>query len=222
MPRLAAAIILALSLSPARAELPNLSADASGAPGTATRLVVAQRSYLHALKTGEVLPLLAAIRLARSVTLRPATGWELTTEGTPPEVSPPPGPDPASAVALVIAQNLASEDPDLQDLVYDLDAQLPRGLLETAVAATGALAPGQSDSWRIALFGEVAAELALIGDGKSPLALTLTDDSGSRLCTRPASSNPALCRVTPARNGFFILSITNAGPSAVSYRLIGN
>lgn len=222
MPRLAAALALALCLSPARAEVPNLSAQATGAPGTATRLVIAQQSYLHALRSGEVLPLLAAIRLARSVSLRPATGWELTKDGTAPEVSPPLGPDPASAAALVIAQNLASDDPDLQDLVYDLDAQLPRGLPETAVTSTGALGPGQTDSWRIPLYGEVAAELAVIGDGRSPLGLTLTDEGGSQLCARPASSAPALCRLSPARNGFFTLRITNTGPSAASYRLIGN
>ena len=225
MPRLAAAVILALSLTPARAEAPNLSVAPDGSPGTASRLVVAQRAYLHALERGDVLTLVAAIRLARSVTLRPATAWEKAPavaglSGDAPALSTIP--DPASAAALTIAQNLAEDDPDLQDLVYDLDAQLPRGRTETAVAADGFVAPGQTDDWRIVLFGEVQAELALIGDGANPLALTLTDAGGNALCTSPASLDPALCRLTPARNGFFILSVRNDGPAPTRYRLLGN
>lgn len=236
MPRLAAALILVLvcpgvCLAQTRAEDANLSANPTGSPGTASRLVIAQRAYLHALKTGEVLPLIAAIRLARSITLRPATSWELTpgptdkpTDAPADAAEGPPQalPDPASAAALAIAQNLAGEDPDLQDLVYDLDAQLPRGRPETAVTATGRLAPGQTDSWRIALFGEVSAELALIGDGRAALGLTLSDEGGTTLCAVPASPDPALCRLTPARNGFFTLAIRNAGPGPADYRLFGN
>lgn len=230
MPRLAAALIAALtlahSLSPAWAEAPNLSGNPGGAAGTATRLVIAQRTYLHALKTGDALALIAAIRLARSVTLRPATAWEKTSDARPVETEGAPLlsaiPDPASADALTIAQNLAEEDTDLQDLVYDLDAQLPRGRTETAVTAGGVLATGQTDDWRIVLFGEVPAELALISDGTSPLALTLTDAGGNALCTVPASPDPALCRLTPARNGFFTLTIRNEGQAPASYRLIGN
>jgi hypothetical protein len=216
---------VALTFSPARAEEPNLSASPANTFGTAARLAVAQRAYLHALENGEVLALIAAIRLARSVTLRPATAWEKTPSGqTTPEVATlqPTLPNPASDAALAIARNLAADDPDLEDLVYDLDAQLPRTRLETAVTAIGRLAPDQTDTWRIALFGEALAELALIGDGKSPLSLTLTDEGGNILCASPPSSRPALCRLTPARNGFFTLGVRNAGATAADYRLFGN
>ena len=219
------ALILATGLGPALAEEPNLSANPTGSPGTAQRLVLAQRSWQHALTTGEVLPMLVAIRLARSITLRPAPGWERTTAGDAAPDAPTgrdAAPDPASEAALAIARNLAGDDPDLQDLVYDLDAQLPRGRLETATEAKASLAPGQTDSWRLALFGEVGAELALIGDGDSPLSLTLTDEAGNVLCASPPSLNPALCRLTPARNGFFTATIQNPGGTVNSYRLIGN
>ena len=216
------ALVLALGLTPAWADEANLSANSSGSAGTATRLVIAQRAYLHALEQGEVFTLVAAIRLARSVTLRPATAWQKTAADTEADDAPVRTPDPASPAALTIAQNLAGEDPDLQDLVYDLDAQIPRSRLETAVTTTGTLAPGQTDSWRIVLFGEVPAELALIGDGKSPLGLTMTDEGGSTVCTAPASRGPVLCRLTPARNGFFNLAILNPGEVPASYRLIGN
>ena len=219
------ALILALFAVPARAETPNLSAAPEGAPGSAAQLVWAQRAYATALATGEVLPLLTAIHLARAVTLRPASGWEKTTTGKAAADAPPGVPaalDPAGGAALTIARNLAGEDPDLQDLVFDLDAQVPRGRTRTAIEGRSDLAPGQTDDWRLPLFGEVAAEIALIGDGDAPLQMTVRDDAGATVCAHPASPDPALCRLTPARNGFFVVSVTNLGGAVNSYRLIGN
>lgn len=221
------ALLLALGLAPgpALAEGPNLSASPQrDAAGAAHRLVLAQAAWEKGLATGDTLVLLSAVRLARSVVLRPATGWELTA-ADPVEGAPegrPAAADPGSDAALAILRNLAGDDPDLQDLIFDLDAQLPRGRTETAIVASGRLGPGQTDSWRLVLAGEVAAELALIGDGDGPLSLTLTDDGGSVLCAAAPSTTPLLCKITPARNGFFTLAIRNDGPAVNSYRLIGN
>lgn len=216
-------LCLALLAAPALAQEPNLSADPHGTAGSAAQLVLAQRAYDHALRAGEVLPLLSAIRLARGVTLRPATGWEKTAPDAAPETPTAPARhDPASIAALDIARNLAGEDPDLQDLVYDLDAQLDRGRTQTAVEARSDLAPGQTDQWTLPLFGEVASELALIGDGGAALALMVVDEAGTLVCAHPASREPALCRLIPARNGFFVVSVHNPGATAASYRLIGN
>lgn len=219
---LAAVAVLA---QPALAEDPNLSARPQGGSGSAAQLYLAELAYAAALRQGEVLPLLAAIRLAREVTLRPATGWEKVPSGEDPadaSVVPDIVPDPASEAALIIARNLAGEDPDLQDLVFDLDAQTPGGRTQTAVEARSELGPGQTDTWRLPLFGEVAAEIALIDDGGGPLAVALADDAGAVVCAHPASAGPALCRLTPARNGFFTLTVQNAGETVVRYRLIGN
>lgn len=219
------ALPLALSALPAFAETPNVSDRPEGSAGSASQLVLAQRAYDLAMAEGEVLPLLAAIRLARGVTLRPANGWEKATTGEAATDAPQgraASPDPASAAVLEIARNLAGEDPDLQDLVYDLDAQLPRGWTETAVVATAELAPGQSDAWTLPLFGEVAAEIALIGDGDGPLVFALRDENGIAVCAHPASSQPMLCRLTPVRNGFFTITVSNPGGTVNSYRLIGN
>ena len=123
---------------------------------------------------------------------------------------------------MTIARNLAGEDPDLQDLVYALDAQLPDADQDTAVVATSDLGPGQTDTWTLPLFGEVAAEVGLVGDGNGPLALTVADETGAVLCARPAGTGPALCSLTPARNGFFAVTVANAGTMVNSYRLLGN
>ncbi|MFN7001778.1 MAG: hypothetical protein ACK4ST_17400, partial [Elioraea tepidiphila] len=165
------------------------------------------------------------IRLARGVTLRPATGWErVATTEIPPDApqGAPAAPDPGGEAALTIVRNLAGEDPDLRDLVYDLDAQLPRAAPHTAVEVRADLAPGQTDSWRLPLFGEVAAEIALIGDGDGALSLTIADEDGATVCVYPPSHEPLLCRLTPARNGFFTVTIRNAGDTVNSYRLVGN
>lgn len=203
----------------------NVSANPTGPAGAATRLVLADTLWRQGLTDGETLYLLLAIRLARSVTLQPATGWDRTTSGDPAKDAPigrAAAPDPASEDALAILRNLAEEDPALQDIVYDLDAQVPRNPAATAVFATADLAPGQTDTWRIVLFGEVPAELALIGDGDSPLGLTLQDETGTKICAIPLSTGPALCRLTPAQNGFFTLTVQGSGTVVNTYSLIGN
>jgi hypothetical protein len=217
--------LLAVLALPALAQEPNLSTSPHGEPGSAAQLIQAQETYLSAIASGEIVPLLTAIRLARAVTLREATGWERTAVGGAP-VEPAADqavpPDPAGEMALIIARNLAGDDPDLQDMVWDLDAQLPARRTLTAVEARAKLAPGQTDEWRMPLFGEVPAEIGLIGDGNSPLQLTVRDAGGATVCAHEASLQPFLCRLTPARNGFFSVEIKNEGTAANSYRLIGN
>ncbi|HEY6918972.1 MAG TPA: hypothetical protein VI412_06900 [Tabrizicola sp.] len=222
--RLALLLFTILGLSPVKAEEPNLATDAAD-QGAATQLVLAQRLYSQASASGDPVLLLAAIRLARGITTRPAPGWErLTDPATPPVPAPErqtPA-DPASDAALTVLQGLASDDPDLLDLAYDLGAQLPQGRLPVATVVQAGLTSGTQDSWRVPLSGGVAAEIALIGDGGGPVGLTVTDEAGNVICTRPPATDPCLCRFTPARNGFFTLQVTNAGAGWNSYRLVGN
>ncbi|MFN4194124.1 MAG: hypothetical protein ACK4FR_14425 [Tabrizicola sp.] len=206
------------------ADTVNLLPAGPAPSGPVARLILAQRNYEAAIEHGDALLLVGAIRLARSVTLRPATGWSKTTSGAAVEEQPDgrtAAPDPASPEALGMAQSLAGEDPTLQDLVYDIDAQLPLGRHATATEVRSDLAGGQSDIWRIALPGDVPAELGLIGDGDTSLSLTVTDETGNAVCAVPAQTDPALCRFTPARNGFFSVAVANSGPARNSYRLIG-
>lgn len=218
-------ILLALSPFAGKAEDANLTSNATGAAGTATRLVVAQQIYEQALESGDAILLLAAIRLARGVSLRAPTAWERTSSGES-SADEPKGrmaaEDPASDEAIQIVQGLAGDDPDLQDLVYDLDAQLPQADPDTAVVAVSELGGGQVDTWRMPLSGAVLAEIGVIGDGDSPLALSVADADGNPVCTLPPGLAPALCRITPARNGFFSVTVQNAGAVENSYRLIGN
>ena len=217
------ALILALLAPPVAAQDANLAPVADAVQGAASQLVLAHRVYRAAGKTGDPVLLLSAIRLARGVVQRPALAWERADAEAAEEMSGPVGPpDPASPAALAVLQGLVTDDPDLQDLVYDLDAQVPPVRLPVATVARAAVAAGEQDEWRLPLSGAVAAEIALIGDGAAPLSLSVTDEAGATLCTRTATSDPTLCRFTPARNGFFTVRIGNSGTGASGYLLVGN
>ena len=219
------ALILTLLAMPAFAEEANLSLTPHGTPGPVARLALAQRLYARALADGDTPMLLTAIHLARAVTLRPAAGWALQTTGTalPDQTQGASGPpDPAGDGAIALARSLAGDDPDLQDLVYDLDAQLPRARITSASVARSDLAAGQTDTWQMAFFGESYAEIAVLGDGDSGLDVRLTDATGSLICADPAATDQMFCDFVPARNGFFSLTVINTGSVANSYNLITN
>jgi len=222
--RLALLLCPILNLAPAHAEGPTLATAGTDRLGAAAQLVLAQRVYHQAEATGDPVLLLAAIRLARGVTTRPAPGWQRTGEVVdPPIPDPESGPvNPGSEAALTVLEGLASDDPDLQDLAYDLGALEPQARNPVAMVARGGVAADSQDHWRMPLSGAVAAEIALIGDTGGLLGLTVTDDTGTVICTHPPSLDPALCRFTPARNGFFTVEVTNAGPEGNSYQLVGN
>ena len=219
------ALLLAILATPTLAEDANLSVTPGGTPGPAATLAMAQRLYTRAVVEEDTPMLLTAIHLARSVTLRPAAGWIKDTTGTALPDAPqgnPAAPDPGGAAAIALARSLAGDDPALQDLVYDLDAQLPRGRITGAPLARSDLAPGQSDIWQIAFFGESYAEIAVLGDGDSPLNLVVTDEAGNLICADLSAADQMFCDFVPARNGFFTISVTNPGTVVNSYALVTN
>jgi hypothetical protein len=219
------AVVAVIAPHPTHADPANLVAETSGSPGATGRLVLAQKTYLAAMRQGNAVMLVSAIRLARSVATRDPIGWTRTTAG---EADPkqPTGrtapANPAGPETLAIVQSLAGEDPSLQDLVYELDAQRPHQPRATANQANADLGGGQTDLWRIVLSGQVSAEIGLVGDGDSPLGMTITDETGVVVCARPPNPDPALCRFTPARNGFFQVLVHNPGKAWNSYHLLGN
>lgn len=224
MPRcLALFLCPLLGLAPALAETPNLSPERTATSVAASQLILAHRSYRLAVETGDPVLLLAAIRLARGVNLRPALAWERAVTGEDPPPSGQEGPpDPASPEALAMLQGLAVDDPDLLDLAYDIGAQVPHGRLPVASVARSGLDGRAGEDWRLPLSGAVGVELALIGDGQSALGLTITDDTGALICIRPPTPEPGLCGFTPARNGFFTVHVSNAGAVRSGYLLVGN
>jgi hypothetical protein len=208
----------------AAAEVPNLAEPLTGRPGAVSRLVLASQTMDLAVQSGDPLLVIAAIRLARGVALREPTAWEKSTspEGENRSVAEiNPTLDPGSPDAILMARDLAGDDPDLQDLVYDLDAQLPAPARATAFVAVSVL-PAAEETWRMPINGDFPAEFALIPGTYGTLSLTITDDADNLVCAVTAANGPALCRFTPARNGFFTVRIGNPGSEEVTYRLVGN
>ena len=221
-----ACLLASLLALPSLAEVPaDLAAPQLADPRPVAALVSAHRLHAQALATADTRALLDAIRLARPITIRPASGWTVTTSGTatPDEPQGAAAPvNPAGPEAIAIALAFAGEDPDLQDLVYDLDVQAPARQTATVTAAASTLAAGQTDTWRIAFFGLSPAELGVIGDGDTPLAFTVTDEAGTPVCDMPPETLPAPCAFTPDRNGFFTITVQNTGTLTNSYQLLAN
>lgn len=220
-------LIFAFCLAPVWAEEPNVVAEAEGSHGAAARLVLAERTYRKAIDLDDPVLLLAAIHLARGVVTRPATAWQKTTSG--PDEAPEADAEAQAALvdlagpaAIEVLQGLAVDDPNLQELVSDLDAQVPAGRLPVATIAAASISGGAIDAWTLPLSGAVPAELGLIGDGSTRLDLRITDETGAVLCAMPAVADAALCRFTPARNGFFTVQVSNGGSLWNRYRLVGN
>jgi hypothetical protein len=224
MRRLVLLSFLALS-QPLQAEEVNLSAEPTAGSGAVTRQVLAHQTLQNALTTGDAVLLVAAIRLARSVVLRPPTSWERTTLGEA-AADQPVGrglmPDPGGPEVGDIARSFAAETPDLLDFVFYSEPGRPEANASAASEATADLGGGQTDTWRLPFFGEVPAELALIGDSDTALSLKVTDAAGNALCVHPPGLDPVVCRFTPARNGFFEVEVANTGTVQNSYRLIGS
>jgi hypothetical protein len=229
----------ALLLCFALTALPAQAQDSAQPPGPVRQVYLAQDLYHFGLARSDATVLLTAIRLARSATLRPATGWTRDGAALPPDAVPDPPPpkdtvgvaslaglpqDPASDAALALALMMAEGDPALADLAADIEAELHRGTLGQGQisSATSRLAPGASEDWRIAFNGSLPAEIAIIGDGSGNLDMTVTDEEGTVICREDGPRDRAFCGFVPLVNGFFVVTVTNRGAERNLYRMFSN
>lgn len=231
------AVLAALCLAlPAWAEAPtaNLSTGSTATPdpGPVATLALAWDLYELGLAREDAVILLTAVRLARQTSLRPATGWK--TEVAPADATaaaPPAGlpRDPASEAALELALIMAEGDPEQADLAADVAADLAADLVRgrpgegQLPSVTARIAGSGTDVYQIAFNGELPAEVALIGDGSGDLDLMVSDETGHLVCQDTSPGDRAFCAFTPARNGWFTVSVTNRAESGSNlYRLMTN
>ncbi len=223
-PALLAALLL--TALPAGAEgAPNLAPGTEAAPpGPVRQLVLAQDLFDIGLAREDAILLLTAIRLARGTELRPATGWTQAGAGipAPAEVAAGMPGDPLDPEALPLALMMAEGDASLADVAAAVEAGL-----ETATPGRGhvsqiemLLPAGKSDKWRMAFNGSLPAEIALISQPAA--SLTVSDDTGAVICPATAPASRAYCAFTPARNGFFTVTVTAPADGDSRYRLITN
>jgi hypothetical protein len=213
---------IGMAEEPATTAAVNLLPGKSAAPGAVQRLILAHALRAKAVAGRDALTALAAARLAQGIVLNAAP--DLVPDPAPPQPAPAPQ---ASAIPLPeaifdLARDLAAGDDLLLEMIEREESQGRSAPPETANRALSSLAPGQSETWRIALFGSDPAEIGLIGESALGLTLEVTDDSQHPVCRAPAAFDQALCAFVPARNGFFNATVTNTGAMAGSYWLLTN
>lgn len=198
----------------------NILPAAKAPPGAVQRLVLAHALTAEARARRDALTALAAARLAQGVVVQDSPGLAPSSPPLTPGPKPPPPAQPDAIFAL--ARTLAAGDDLLLELIEREEGQGRSVPPATVNAAPSALAPGQSETWRIALFGQSLAEIGLIGAGASTLNLVVTDDAQHPVCRDIAPADHALCAFVPADNSFFNATVTNVGPQANSYWLLTN
>ena len=223
--RLPLALALCLSAGLAAAQqtaAPNRQPAQIAPPGPVARYVAAARLLPRGFAAEDPLTVLAAVRLARGVTLRPAIGWQATPDPGP---APDPGPglprDPGSADATLVLAMMVEGDEDLELTADELLADPPGRAGGAASQATG-LGPDAAQSWTLPFYGAAPAEIGLIGLSGPGLTLRVTDAAGAEICAEAPADPAALCAFTPAENGWFSIELRNGSAAAAGYLLLTN
>lgn len=209
---------VALAQETAEAPAPNLVPGAGGTRGGPAQMVLAQELFALGMARQDALTVLQAARLAQGITLTRADRLPETTGAAVAGDLPA---APSAADMLRAAEALVGEDELLLGLLEDAQATGGRDMPAAARHTPGALAPAATDAWRIAFFGQSYAEVAVAGDGKAPLSLSVQDAAGNAVCIAPVGPQ-ALCGFVPAENGHFIIRVSNAGTEATGYDLLTN
>lgn len=214
-----AALLVALTPAWAQDEGPNIDPLAEAQPGPVALLMLSHDLHAIGIARGDALTVLAAARLAAGVTLTPVD--RAPGEGTAAEAAP--GPAPVDAVRMLAdARALAGEDELLADLVDEAQAEAAQAARTAVSASRAALDPGKSAAWQVAFFGAVNAEVAVLGDGPANLDLTVTDETGTLICTGSSALPRAYCDVVPRWNGYLTLRVTNHADAPASFTLLTN
>ncbi len=211
-------LILALTLvaAPALAEdNPNLDPAAAAQPGAVALYLQAQGLYALGQAAKDPLMVLTAARLRRGLSLT--------------DTARTPDPAPAGATTLTTmdgetmlaaARSLDSGEnyTDMIEFVARETPPQPKALRATAAD----LAAGGTQTWSLAFFGGTYAELAILGHANGNLDLLVSDDKGNHICLDKGSADTAFCGFTPAENGSFVVTVTNAGTTEDGYVLLTN
>lgn len=130
---------------------------------------------------------------------------------------------PVTAAAMFAkARDLAGDDEGLQGLIADAEAEGARGRIGGAVTWESRLPRGQIDVWEVPFYGNSYAEVAVVGDGDANLDMVITDENGNVICYDVSPSDQVYCDFVPAWDGYFYITVENAGAARNSYYLMTN
>ncbi|NJM84649.1 MAG: hypothetical protein HC844_21440 [Tabrizicola sp.] len=202
----------------------NVNAEATGTPGGASTMGLAQELYATGLASGDALTVLTAAKLAASVEVKEGGEIKKTTTGDEPADDAEGAAEaPVDAtVMLAKAKELAADDEVLTGLIADAEAEGSRGRIGGASQWLSRLPRGRSDVWEIPFYGNSYAEVAIVGDGDANLDVSITDENGNVICYDVSYSDKLYCDFTPAWDGYFYVTVENRGRSRNSYYLMTN
>ncbi|MBK6467892.1 MAG: hypothetical protein IPL38_12635 [Rhodobacter sp.] len=130
---------------------------------------------------------------------------------------------PATAAQMfAMATELAGDDEALKGIISDAEAEGSRGRIGGAVSWLSRLPAGSTDVWEVPFYGNSYAEVAIAGDGDANLDMVITDENGNVICYDVSPSDSVYCDFVPAWDGYFYITVENAGRSRNSYYLLTN
>ena len=202
----------------------NMNTEAAGEPGGAATLSMAHELYALGVASGDALTVLTAAKLAATVDLKDGGEIKLETKGDElaDEVAATKEEPADAAQMFAMAATLAGDDEALKGIIADAEAENARGRIGGAVRWKSKLPRGQTDTWEVPFYGNSYAEVAIIGDGDSNLDMMITDENGNVMCYDVSPSDQVYCDFVPAWDGYFYVTVENAGRSRNSYYLLTN
>jgi len=218
-------VALAAPLSAQEKTGPNVDQTAqAGAGGPVSQLAMARSLYAYGVENEDALSVLAAARIARSVTVEEVKrdvkqaaregGAAETGEGVDAPVD--------AATMLVTARDLAGDDATLLAMIEDAEVETSKGRIGGASVTLSRLPAGYNDSWEIPYYGGRFAELAVFGDGDANLDVLVTDEYGNTVCVEYSYSDKVYCSWVPAWDGYFYVTVYNMGSVRNSYYIETN
>ena len=120
------------------------------------------------------------------------------------------------------ARELAADDETLQGVIDGAMAEAARGRFSVVVSWLSRLPAGSTDVWEVPFYGNASAEIAVMGDGDANIHVVITDENGNVLCNDISWSESLYCDFTPARDGYFYVTVDNVSKADNSYSLMTN
>lgn len=224
---LALFLVMTAVAAPARAETQatpapsapataSATAETSAGPGAVAQFMAAQELFALGRARKDPLAVLAAARLAATVT---ATDADRQPEPAA-EAVPPSHPD--AATMFTAAKALTAEDDALTDLVARSAAEAARLPARSLIRTTRGIGAGATQVYTLPFFGASLAEVGLLGDGKANLDLAISSGEGGALCLDTAPEARAFCSFVLPENASVTVSVTNRSETASSYSLLTN
>lgn len=200
---------------------PNVNPGGVAAKGAVASYMLAQDLFVLGQANNDALTVLTAARLAGSVRLDAAALQPEPLSKAKAEAQSFASPADVQQI-MAAAKTLAAPDERLDPLLLDPDAMDAIGPIAPIKSSASKLAPGQSERWKLAFFGDSHAELAVLGGGGSNLDMLVTDEAGNTICFEAGPSDHAYCDFVPARNGYFTVTVQNSGEAGDAYLLLTN